>query len=165
MPSAGRWTSSTRPRAAPGSARRPDSEAPPPFRINWRRASRPAPFPFRRSSDHTQAEARSPHGSAVRAHGRSVRGLVCAGGGVTGAIYEIGVLAALEERLDGFSLTECDVFVGVSAGAYVGTLVASGVSPSVLFQNATHPRSSTSTSSPSSARTSGRSPRASSRPR
>ncbi len=70
------------------------------------------------------------------------RGLVCAGGGVTGAIYEIGVLAALEERLDGFSLTECDIFVGVSAGSYVGTLVASGVSPSVLFQNATHPRSS-----------------------
>ncbi|MBK9967003.1 MAG: patatin-like phospholipase family protein [Holophagales bacterium] len=70
------------------------------------------------------------------------RALVCAGGGVTGAIYEIGVLAALEERLDGFSLTECDVFVGVSAGSYVGTLVASGVSPSVLFRNATHPRTS-----------------------
>ena len=70
------------------------------------------------------------------------RGLVCAGGGVTGAIYEIGVLAALEERLDGFSLTECDVFVGVSAGSYVGTLVANGVSPSVLFRNATHPRAS-----------------------
>ena len=70
------------------------------------------------------------------------RGLVCAGGGVTGAIYEIGVLAALEERLDGFSLTECDIFVGISAGSYVGTLVASGVSPSVLFQNATHPRAS-----------------------
>lgn len=70
------------------------------------------------------------------------RGLVCAGGGVTGAIYEIGVLAALEERLEGFSLTECDIFVGVSAGSYVGTLVASGVSPSVLFQNATHPRTS-----------------------
>ena len=70
------------------------------------------------------------------------RGLVCAGGGVTGAIYEIGVLAALEERLDGFSLTDCDVFVGVSAGSYVGTLVASGVSPSVLFRNATHPRAS-----------------------
>ena len=70
------------------------------------------------------------------------RGLVCAGGGITGAIYEIGVLAALEERLDGFSLTECDVFVGVSAGSYVGTLVANGVSPSVLFRNATHPRAS-----------------------
>lgn len=83
-----------------------------------------------------------PHGSAVSRARPLRRGLVCAGGGVTGAIYEIGVLAALEERLDGFSLTECDVFVGVSAGSYVGTLVASGVSPSVLFQNATHPRSS-----------------------
>ena len=70
------------------------------------------------------------------------RGLVCAGGGITGAIYEIGVLAALEERLDGFSLTECDVFVGVSAGSYVGTLVANGVSPSILFRNVTHPRAS-----------------------
>jgi predicted acylesterase/phospholipase RssA len=70
------------------------------------------------------------------------RGLVCAGGGVTGAIYEIGVLAALEERLDGFSLTDCDVFVGVSAGSYVGTLVASGVSPSDLYRNATDPHGS-----------------------
>ncbi|MBK9372270.1 MAG: patatin-like phospholipase family protein [Holophagales bacterium] len=83
-----------------------------------------------------------PQGGAAARARPFRRGLVCAGGGVTGAIYEIGVLAALEERLDGFSLTECDVFVGVSAGAYVGTLVASGVSPSVLFQNATHPRSS-----------------------
>ena len=70
----------------------------------------------------------------------SRRGLVCAGGGITGAIYEIGVLAALEDRLDGFSLTDCDVFVGVSAGAYVGSLVANGASPSVLYRNATHPR-------------------------
>lgn len=70
----------------------------------------------------------------------SRRGLVCAGGGITGAIYEIGVLAALEDRLDGFSLTDCDVFVGVSAGAYVGALVANGTSPSVLYRNATHPR-------------------------
>jgi len=84
----------------------------------------------------------SSRGSAVARALPLRRGLVCAGGGVTGAIYEIGVLAALEERLDGFSLTECDVFVGVSAGSYVGTLVASGVSPSVLFQNATHPRTS-----------------------
>lgn len=68
------------------------------------------------------------------------RALVCAGGGITGAVYEIGVLAALEDRLDGFSLTECDVFVGVSAGAYVGALVANGTSPSVLYRNTTHPR-------------------------
>lgn len=72
----------------------------------------------------------------------SRRALVCAGGGITGAIYEIGVLAALEERLDGFSLTESDFFVGVSAGAYVGTLVASGVSPSVLYRNVSNARAS-----------------------
>jgi predicted acylesterase/phospholipase RssA len=64
-------------------------------------------------------------------------GLVCAGGGVTGAIYEIGALAALEDRLENASLTDCDVFVGVSAGAYISALLANGVTPSLLFRNAT----------------------------
>ena len=64
-------------------------------------------------------------------------GLVCAGGGVTGAIYEIGALAALEERLEDVSLTDFDVFVGVSAGAYISALIANGITPGVLFRNAT----------------------------
>ncbi len=64
-------------------------------------------------------------------------GLVCAGGGVTGAIYEIGALAALEDRLENASLTDFDVFVGVSAGAYISALVANGVTPALLFRNAT----------------------------
>ncbi len=64
-------------------------------------------------------------------------GLVCAGGGVTGAIYEIGALAALEERLEDVSLTDFDVFVGVSAGAYISALIANGIAPGVLFRNAT----------------------------
>jgi NTE family protein len=64
-------------------------------------------------------------------------GLVCAGGGVTGAIYEIGALAALEDRLENASLTDFDVFVGVSAGAYISALLANGVTPSLLFRNAT----------------------------
>lgn len=64
-------------------------------------------------------------------------GLVCAGGGVTGAIYEIGALAALEERLEDVSLTDFDVFVGVSAGAYISALIANGTAPGVLFRNVT----------------------------
>lgn len=64
-------------------------------------------------------------------------GVVCAGGGVTGAIYEIGALAALEERLEDHSLTDFDVFVGVSAGAYVSALLANGITPGVLFRNVT----------------------------
>ena len=64
-------------------------------------------------------------------------GLVCAGGGVTGAIYEIGALAAIEDRLENASLTDFDVFVGVSAGAYISALLANGVTPALLFRNAT----------------------------
>ncbi|MFI5197096.1 MAG: patatin-like phospholipase family protein [Thermoanaerobaculia bacterium] len=64
-------------------------------------------------------------------------GIVCAGGGVTGAIYEIGALAALEDRLENVSITDFDVFVGVSAGAYIAALLANGVTPGVLFRNVT----------------------------
>jgi NTE family protein len=64
-------------------------------------------------------------------------GVVCAGGGVTGAVYEIGALAALEERLEDVSLTDFDVYVGVSAGAYISALIANGVTPGVLFRNVT----------------------------
>ncbi len=63
--------------------------------------------------------------------------LACAGGGVTGAIYEIGVLAALEERLENASLTDFDVFIGVSAGAYITALLANGIPPGVLYRNVT----------------------------
>ncbi len=64
-------------------------------------------------------------------------GLVCAGGGVTGAIYEIGALAALDDRLENASITDFDVFVGVSAGAYISALLANSVTPGVLFRNVT----------------------------
>ena len=64
-------------------------------------------------------------------------GIVCAGGGVTGAIYEIGALAALEDRLENVSITDFDVFVGVSAGAYISALLANGVTPGLLFRNVT----------------------------
>jgi len=64
-------------------------------------------------------------------------GLVCAGGGVTGAIYEIGALAALEERLEGLDFRGFDVYVGVSAGAYLAALIANGITPAVLYRNVT----------------------------
>lgn len=62
-------------------------------------------------------------------------GLVCAGGGVTGAVYEIGALAAIEDRLEGISLTDFDVFVGVSSGAYLSALLANDVTPALLYRN------------------------------
>ena len=56
---------------------------------------------------------------------------------MTGAIYEIGTLAALEDRLENVSINDFDVFVGVSAGAYISALLANGVTPGLLFRNVT----------------------------
>ena len=54
--------------------------------------------------------------------------LVCAGGGVTGAVYEIGCLRALDELL-GRSVLDLDLYVGISGGAFVASILAAGVSP------------------------------------
>lgn len=45
-------------------------------------------------------------------------GLAIAGGGPVGAMYELGVLRALEEACDGLDLTRLDCYVGVSSGAF-----------------------------------------------
>ncbi|HRO62865.1 patatin-like phospholipase family protein [Thermomonas sp.] len=45
-------------------------------------------------------------------------GLAIAGGGPVGAMYELGVLRALEEACDGLELTRLDGYVGVSSGAF-----------------------------------------------
>ena len=62
--------------------------------------------------------------------------LVCAGGGITGAVYEIGCLRALHELVGG-SLLDLDLYVGVSGGAFVASLLAAGVSPCEMYDEAT----------------------------
>ena len=65
--------------------------------------------------------------------GRTRRfGLALAGGGVIGGMYEVGALAAIEERLDG--ACHFDVYVGCSAGSVVGSILANGISPSQLYR-------------------------------
>lgn len=59
-------------------------------------------------------------------------GLACAGGGIEGAIYEIGALCALDEALEGTQVNQFDVYVGVSAGALVTSCLANGISPHVM---------------------------------
>ncbi len=74
-------------------------------------------------------------GSEVRRRLRSKKkvALVCAGGGVTGAVYEIGCLRALAELLDR-SVCDLDIYVGVSGGAFVTSLLAAGVTPEEMYQ-------------------------------
>jgi predicted acylesterase/phospholipase RssA len=64
--------------------------------------------------------------------------LVCAGGGVTGTLYELGCLRALDDLLER-SVLDFDLYVGVSGGAFVASLLASGVSPRDLYDAATSP--------------------------
>lgn len=54
-------------------------------------------------------------------------GLAIAGGGPVGAIYELGALRALDECLDGRKLHELDVYVGVSAGAFIAASLANRI--------------------------------------
>src|SRR5207249_9360990 len=55
--------------------------------------------------------------------------LALAGGGPLGGIYEVGVLIALAECLEGVDLNKLDVYVGVSSGGLVAAALANGVSP------------------------------------
>lgn len=65
---------------------------------------------------------------------RRPTGLALAGGGPLGAIYEIGALVALDEALKGLSLTECDIYVGVSSGAFIAAGLANGITPLAMYR-------------------------------
>jgi predicted acylesterase/phospholipase RssA len=55
---------------------------------------------------------------------------------VTGAVYEIGCLRALDELL-GRSVLDLDLYVGISGGAVVASLTAAGISPAEMYDEAT----------------------------
>lgn len=57
--------------------------------------------------------------------------LVLGGGGITGAAWEIGVLAGLHAA--GVDLTRANAVIGTSAGAIVGAQILSGVPIDVLY--------------------------------
>ncbi len=77
-----------------------------------------------------------PNGVRSRIRSKKKVALVCAGGGVTGAVYEIGLLRALEDLLDR-SVLELDLYVGVSGGAFVASLLANGVPPHEMYEAVT----------------------------
>jgi NTE family protein len=72
----------------------------------------------------------------VRRRGRSRPrvGLALAGGGPLGGIYEVGVLLALTDSLDGIDFSDLDVYVGVSSGGFVAAALANGISPTQMYR-------------------------------
>jgi predicted acylesterase/phospholipase RssA len=60
--------------------------------------------------------------------------LILSGGGITGAMYEIGCLAAFDDYFEGtFSVRDFDMYVGTSAGAIVASLIANGIFPREIY--------------------------------
>ena len=66
-------------------------------------------------------------------------GLSILGGGVTGAMYSVGVLAALEEQLEDFRATELDAYVGAGTGAVLAVGLAGGLSAQRLYRALLNP--------------------------
>ena len=65
---------------------------------------------------------------------RSKTALVLAGGGLTGAVYEIGALRAINDLLLDRTVNDFDIFIGTSAGAIVASSLANGITPETMMQ-------------------------------
>jgi predicted acylesterase/phospholipase RssA len=63
---------------------------------------------------------------------RPALGLALAGGGPEGAVWEIGALRGLDEAVDGLDLAALEVYVGVSAGAFLAANFANGLTPAQM---------------------------------
>jgi NTE family protein len=60
---------------------------------------------------------------------RSRTALVLGGGGFTGGVYEIGALRALDLLSVNRTVNDFDIYVGTSAGSFVASLLAAGMTP------------------------------------
>lgn len=60
--------------------------------------------------------------------------LVLAGGGLTGVVYEMGALRAIDDLLIDRTVNDFDIYVGTSAGAIVASGLANGYTPEMLLQ-------------------------------
>ena len=72
--------------------------------------------------------------SRGRRRSRSKTALVLGGGGFTGAVYEIGALRAFDLLAVNRTVNDFDVYVGTSAGSFVGGMLANGVTPDEMMQ-------------------------------
>ena len=81
-----------------------------------------------------RATAGSAESTERRRAKRSKSALVLGGGGFTGGVYEIGALRALDLLSVNRTVNQFDVYVGTSAGAFVASAVANGVTPEEMMR-------------------------------
>jgi NTE family protein len=82
----------------------------------------------------TDRQASSARRVPARDPTRSKTALVLGGGGLTGGVYEMGALRAIDLLSVNKTVNEFDVYVGTSAGAFVAASVANGVTPEEMMR-------------------------------
>lgn len=76
-----------------------------------------------------------PGRSRRRARNRADKtALVLGGGGFTGGVYEIGALRALDLLAVNATVNDFDVYVGTSAGSFVASMTANGITPEEMMR-------------------------------
>jgi NTE family protein len=65
--------------------------------------------------------------------------LCLCGGGITGAVYELGVLTALNRFFVDFDTSRFDMYLGTSAGALVATMMSAGLRPEDIARSIMDP--------------------------
>ena len=75
-----------------------------------------------------------PRRKAKRRKRPSKTALVLGGGGFTGGVYEIGALRALDLLAVNSTVNNFDVYVGTSAGSFVASMLANGITPDEMMQ-------------------------------
>ncbi len=72
-------------------------------------------------------------------HSGTKTGLCLCGGGITGAMYQVGCLAALEDGIPAFRANAFDVYVGTASGATVATGLAGELSVQRIYRALLNP--------------------------
>ena len=80
-----------------------------------------------------EPQAKDRNGAKARPQ-RSKTALVLGGGGFTGGVYEIGALRALDLLTVNRTVNDFDVYVGTSAGSFVASMIANGLTPEEMMR-------------------------------
>jgi len=83
--------------------------------------------------DNSGTDPSAPKGRRTRRN-PSKTALVLGGGGFTGGVYEIGALRALDLLAVNHTVNQFDVYVGTSAGSFIASLTANGVTPEEMMR-------------------------------
>ncbi len=69
-----------------------------------------------------------------KGHHEAKKALVLAGGAISGGAFKLGGLAALDRYLKNRKVTQFDIYMGISAGAFLAAPIAAGIEPMEMVE-------------------------------